>query len=166
MLVLQHKQLLAELAGVSHTQIMPVTFGFKINWSSATTYVLASYQVPDNMYLVVLRVECYVVSLTSGAADYGYFQPPPPGKAYWITASDAGTSQQEVFTNTDAPSHLLLDCDQFFIFPDKRNANLLGNFDATPDGVNRSIRTKVYGYLVDSVVADKLGADDFVALVS
>jgi hypothetical protein len=166
MLVLQHRKLLAEQAGVSPAEIQPLKFGFKINWTSAATYVLASCKTPENMYLVVLRVECYVVNLTSGAADYGYFQPPPPGKAYWITANDAGTSGQEVFTNIDAPTHILLDTDQFFLFPSKRNANLLGNLDVSPDGDTRAVRTTVYGYLVDSVVAGALGADDFISLVS
>lgn len=168
MIVLQHRKLLSEITGRAFHEILPVTFGFKINWTAATTYVLASYQTPASVSLCVLRVECYVVNLTSGAADYGYYEPPPPGKAYWITARDAGTAEQEGKLNSpvDAPTHLLLDCDQFFLFPPNRNANLLGNLDASPDGDGRSIRTKVYGYLIDSDAAARLGAEDYVALVS
>jgi hypothetical protein len=144
---------------VPYSQISPVTFGYNINWSAALEYVLASYSVPKNRFLIVYRIECYTVNFTASAGDYGIMEPPPPGEAYWIRANDASTTPTKIVTSMSAPTHLLCDADSLLGFQGGKFANLIGNIDVSPDGNERQIRTKVYGLLVGAPIMDALLAE-------
>lgn len=139
--------------------IKPVKFGNVINWNAANQYTLASYQVPRDTFNVVLRVECYTVNLNSGAADYGAFEPPPPGTAYWSYVPAGGTglvSYNE--TSTLMNSHLLCDADEFLLFQGGYDIALIGDFLVSPDATIRKVRTLVYSYNCGAEVVDRIGA--------
>lgn len=140
---------------VSYAEVQPATFGYDINWSAGLTYVLASYFVPRNSWLIVLRTECYTVNYTNGSGQLNMYGPPPPGTAYWIRANDTSSTGTRV-TPSSAETHLLLDVDQFLSFQGGRYANLLGVLNAPADGQTRSVRTKCYGYLVGAPIIDAL----------
>jgi len=162
MLILEHLKILSQLTELPISGIKPVRFGFKLNWSASATVTLASCLIPDSTALVVLRTECYVVNLTSGAADYGYYQPPPPGTAWWLTANDVNTSGQN-FTDPNAPTHLVCDTDELIFFPSGRYVNLVATLEVSPDGATRAIRTTCYGYYVPAGVVDRLAnQEDFI----
>lgn len=167
MLILEHKkQLVAACDPQSPeqfreywSQIRPVKFGNAVSWSGANTYTLAQYQVPQESSLIVLRTECYTVNLTSGAADYGMFEPPPPGEAWWVYFPPDGSGLNPVnVTSQLMNTHLALDADELLIFSGGNNAALLGAFDAPSDGATRIVRALVYSYLVGPAVADLIGA--------
>jgi hypothetical protein len=161
MLVLKHVNQLAMMSEkalerkVLFSEIQPVTFGYDINWAAGATYVLGSYFVPKNSWLVVLRTECYTVNYTAGSGQLNIYGPPPPGTAYWIRANDTSNAGTKV-TPSSAETHLLLDVDQFLSFQGGRYANLIGVLDASSDSETRSVRTKCYGYLVGAPIIDAL----------
>lgn len=142
------------------SQIKPVKFGNAVNWSAANTYTLAQYQVPQETTMLILRTESYTVNLTSGASDYGIFEPPPPGEAYWVYYPPDGSGLNPVdVTSRILPTHLALDADEFLLFQGNYNAALLGEFDAASDGATRAVRTLVYGYLIGPQITDRIGAN-------
>ena len=140
-------------------QIKPIKYGNTVQWEAATTYTLADYQIPrDAAYHIVLRVECYTVDLTSGAADYGLSEPPPPGKAFWEYIP-YGTGTTYVLTDVNAQSPLLLDVDDFKIFKQGYTVALIGNFLVSPDALTRAVRTTVYGYDVGPQIVERIGGN-------
>jgi hypothetical protein len=140
-------------------QIKPIKYGNTVLWEAATIYTLADYQIPrDATYHIVLRVECYQVDWTNGAADLGMNEPPPPGKAYWEYIP-YGTGTVYVLTDVSAQSHLLLDVDEFKIFKQGYTVALIGNFNASPDGLTRDVRTTVYGYDVGAQIVERIGGN-------
>lgn len=143
-----HQELLAD--------IKPIKFGNIVDWVAAAEYSLAQYQIPRETFNIIMRVECYTVDWTSGEADFGMSEPPPPGTAWWQFAA-YGTGQTEILTDQNAQVQLLLDSDEFLVFRAGQNAELIGNFDASPDGVTREVRTLVYSYNVGSAIADRIG---------
>lgn len=139
------------------SMIKPIKYGNVAFWDAAATYTLAQYQVPRNTGAnIVMRVENYTVNLTSGAADYGTFQPPPPGTAYW-QAQAAGSSTTEILTDPNMQSHVMLDVDDFKIFLPGQNVVLVGDFIASPDGNERNVRTTVYSYNVTAELIERFG---------
>lgn len=122
--------------------------------------MLGRYQVPDEAaYNIVMRVETYTVNLTAGAADYGMFEPPPPGFAFWqYTPYGAGSTF--VQTSPTAPVQRLCDADEFLIFKGGYNLELRGDFTASPDAATRNVRTVVYSYNVGAFVADRIGVGE------
>lgn len=166
MIQLQHKKLLVDSCYPRDeaerlklwSDIKPIKYGNEVFWQAATTYALAQYQVPDEAaYHVVLRVECYVVNLNAGATDYGQFEPPPPGTAFWQYVPYGAGATYNV-TGAAIPSHKMLDVDEFLFFKGGYVLTLTGNLNATADGATRLLRTVVYGYNIGAMVADKLGA--------
>ena len=168
MLVLEHMKQLVKACNPQTreewqelwSQIKPVKFGNKVNWLDADQYTLADYQIPLNAYLVVLRVETYTVNQTSGATDYGMYEPPPMNYAFWqYTPYGTGTVSYPL-TDSTARSQLALDSDEFLIFSggDGMNLNLIGDFVASPDGDTRQVRTLVYGYDCGPQVVERIGA--------
>lgn len=166
MLILKHIQQLVEACHPDSraeyeelfSSISPVKFGNVNNWSAAGIYTLAQYQVPQENFLVVLRVECYTVNLTAAAADYGVFEPPPPGTAYWVYyPPDGSGSNAQSVTSPLMNSQLALDADELLIFQGGQNAALLGNLLVSPDSGTRKVRTLVYSYLIGEKVKDGLG---------
>lgn len=141
---------------VGFAEIQPVCFGYDINWSIVGTYVLASYQVPVNSWLILMRTECFTTNYTSGASDYNIYGPPPPGSAYWIRATDSSSTPASYVTQPNLESFLLLDVDQFISFQPGQFANLIGELDAPADGDARSVRTRCYGYVVGAPIVDAL----------
>lgn len=142
------------------SQIKPIKFGNVALWTAATTYTLAAYQVPrDGEYNIVMRVECYTVNLTSGATDYGVIQPPPPGNAYW-QITPAGTGNSRIVTDQTMQSHVMLDVDEFKIFSQGEMITLIGDFNVSPDGNTRNVRTLVYSYNVGKEIVERIGGID------
>lgn len=139
------------------SQIQPVKFGNTVQWTAAGIYDLAVYQVPRNAdYLIVMRVECYTVNLTSGATDYGVFQPVPPGKAYWeITPSGTGTTR--IVSDETMQSHVMCDVDEQRFFSAGELATLKGDFLVSPDGQTRNVRSLVYSYLIGNEIIERIG---------
>ena len=167
MLIQQHIKQLVEMAAPYckdresvlrlQSQIQPVKFGNTVQWAAAAEYTLALFQVPrDAVYCVIMRVECYTVNLTSGAADYGTYQPPPPGKAFWRTGQ-SGSTAQYIVSDDQQQSHTMLDCDEMRLFAPGQNIDLVGDFLVSPDGLTRNVRTLVYGYLVAAEVIEHIG---------
>lgn len=139
------------------SQIQPVKFGNTVLWTAATTYTLAQFQTPrEAVYCVVMRVESYTVNLTSGATDYGVYQPPPPGKAYWQTTA-AGSSTAYLASDDTMQSHVMLDVDEFRIFGPGEFITLTGEFLVSPDGLTRNVRATVYAYLVAAELIERIG---------
>ena len=172
MLVLEHMRQLVKAcnpadraeADLLWANIKPVKFGNVINWQAANQYTLASYQVPRDCFNGVLRVECYTVNLTSGAADYGAFEPPPPGTAYWTYVPAGGTGSISYNTTpTILQSHLFLDADEFLIFQGGYDAALIGNFSASSDSATRKVRTLVYAYNCGAQIVDRIGGGKILA---
>ncbi len=170
MLVLEHKKQLVEACNPQSQQewrelwadIKPVKFGNAVSWQAAATYVLASYRVPREVYNIPLRVENYTVNFTAMAPDYGMYEPPPPGTAFWqYTDLGAGTSVYQL-TRVTAPVQLLLDADELLIFHGGYVAQLLGVFPASPGGDTRTIRTLVYSYDVGPAVVERLGTSQVI----
>jgi hypothetical protein len=166
MLVLEHmKQLVKACQPADREEwerlwadIKPVKFGTPVSWTNAALYTLAQYQVPDQTsYLIVLRVECYTTNFTSGSADYGNYQPPPPGFAYWSLVPSGSSGGSYPQTDQGAATHLLLDCDEMLFFRGGSQVYLFGNLNASPDGATRIVRTLVYGYVVGPDIAARLG---------
>lgn len=139
------------------SQITPNKFGNTVLWTAAGVYSLASYQIPRNAdYTIVMRVECYTVNLTAGAADYGFQQPPPPGAAYWeLTPSGTGTAN--IVSDETMQSHVMLDCDEQRFFQAGQTITLKGDFNVSPDGNTRNVRTLVYCYNVSSEIMERIG---------
>lgn len=166
MLVLEHlKQIVAACDPQTAKEyrelwasIKPVKFGNTVSWSAAAQYALAQYQVPRDVHNLVLRVECYTINFTSGAADYGLYEPPPPGDAFWQYIP-YGTGTTYNLTDPDAPAQLALDADEFLIFRGGYNATLIGDFSVAPDGATRLVRTLVYSYNCGSAVIDRIGSN-------
>lgn len=165
MLVQEHIRQLVKLcypasleeARLLFADIKPVKFGQTVSWLAAGDYSLARYQVPDEAsYLVVLRVETYTVNFTSGSADYGAFEPPPPGTAFW-QYRPYGSGATYNLTDPNAPIQRICDADEMLFFKGGYNVFLIGTFSVSPDGDTRSVRTLVYGYNIGAAIADRLG---------
>jgi len=152
MLILEHLERLQRLTGVEFKYITPVEFGYAINWTAATVYILASCFIPKQQSLIVLRVEQHINNLTTQK-----YEPPPPGTANWLTSATL-TNTGENETNPDAPVHLVCDVDTMLIFGGNQYASLVGDLNANPDSgtVTRSINTTVYAYFVPADIAERL----------
>lgn len=166
MLVLEHmKQLVNACRPQSKaewnelwSQINPVKFGNVVNWNAAQDYTLANYQIPRESTLIVLRVECYTVNYTSGASDFGMYEPPPGNYAYWQYTPYGSGSVSDPLTDDLARSQLALDTDDFLLFSGGYNVSLIGTFVVSPDGDTRQVRTLVYGYTCGPKVVELVGA--------
>jgi len=166
MLVLEHMKQLVKACNPQSkaewnelwSQINPVKFGNTVNWAAAANYTLADYQVPRESALIVLRVQCYTVDYTSGATDFGMYQPPPGNYAFWQYTPYGSGSVSDPLTDDLARSHLALDADEFLIFQGGYNAALIGTFVVSPDGLTRQVRTLVYGYTCGPQVVEMVGA--------
>jgi hypothetical protein len=162
-LQLKHLKYLNEMSGAPYFEIKPVKFGYSIGYSAAATYVLASQEVPANMTLCVLRVQCYLVNIDNAASDFQFYRSAPEGLAWWIQARDTGSTSLQNWTNPNAPSFLALDCDELLLFPGGTFANLLFTASGAAPSGDWQIRTTVFGYFVPPRVTDALsGPQDFI----
>lgn len=159
MLQLKHLKLIRDLTGVEPHEIKAVKYGFAINYTVSAPYVLASIQIPQDTNLLVLRTQTYLTNQDEASSDYGYYRTYPDGKAWWILADDASTTALQDWTNINAPGQLILDSDEFLLFPPGYNANLIFEpVDAAPGTSSAwTIRTTIYAYFVPASVSDKLG---------
>src|SRR5262249_39559781 len=130
-----------------YSEITPVKYGQTVSWLAATQYGLARYQIPpEASFHVVLRVECYTVNETAGAADFGAFETPPPGSAFWVYTVPGTFTIIQTITDANAPVQRLLDADDYLFLKGGFDVFLVGDFVASPDGDTRFVRTLVYGY--------------------
>lgn len=151
-LQLNHMRLLAEMAKVPYSEIVPHMFGVDYDLTNGYgTFIAATTNVPDNSGLVVLRVQCYAVNADETTADYLFYRSYPPEDSRWIL----GKSDTDDTGPTWADAYL--DTDVFLIFPSRKYATLLFN-PTTPLPATGTwiIRTIAYGYLVPVRVVDAL----------
>jgi hypothetical protein len=137
--------------------IKPVKFGNFLQWLDVVGFSeLASFQIPqDSSYLLILRVECYVTTFDAAAPGFAIFAPPPNSDAFWAY-TDASATVPDRVTPT-VPIHILGDSDEMLFAPGDKRITLLSDLPAPPDGNARFIRTLVYGYLIGSIVAGRIG---------
>lgn len=171
MLVQEHIRQLIKLANPIdraqylryYAEITPVKYGQTVSWLAAGQYGVARYQIPaEASFHVVLRVECYTVNLTSGAADYGLTEPPPPGAAFWVYTTPGTFTIQQVITDQNAPVQRLLDADEYLFAKGGFDLWLIGDFSASPDGATREVRTLVYGYNIGPELGSVLGRSEMI----
>lgn len=171
MLVQEHIRQLIKLANPIdratylryYAEITPVKYGQTVSWFGATQYGLARYQIPaEASFHVVLRVECYSVNYTAAAADFGSFEPPPPGSAFWAYTTPGTFSIQQVITDENAPVQRMLDADEYLFFKGGYDIFLVGDFSASPDGDTRDVRTLVYGYNIGPELGSVLGRSEMI----
>ena len=171
MLVQEHLRQLIKLANPCdheeyrrfYAEITPVKFGTTVSWSDAGLYGLARYQIPrEASFCAVLRVECYTVNETEGAADFGAIEPPPPGSAYWQYVVPGTSTVIQEITFTSAPVQRLLDADDYLFLKGGNEAVLIGDFVASPDGDIREVRTLVYAYNIGPTLGGVLGRSEMV----
>lgn len=136
--------------------IKPVKFGNRLAWPVAGgASVLAQYQVPeDAAYLLILKTECYVFTDQALAANR-LFQAPPGGSAQWTINTGAGP---QGITGL-VPLHLLAEASEFLMVKSGVLASLIGTLDARPE-LGMLIRTLVYAYHVNAVIADRIGSGE------
>lgn len=172
MLVLEHKRQLVKACQPQSREeweafwadIKPIKYGNSVSWTLASppNYILASYRVPREVYQIPLRVECYTVNFTALAPDFGMFEPPPIGTAFWQTTDLGPGTTIYTQTRTTAPTHLSLDADELLIFHGGVNLQLVGNFAASADGNTRTVRTLVYGYDVGPRIVERIGTSQVI----
>lgn len=171
MLVQEHIRQLIKLANPPdretylryYAEITPVKYGQVVQWSAATDYFLALYQIPaEASFHVVLRVECYSVNYTAGAADFGSFEPPPPGAAFWVYATPGTFTTQQIVIGDFGAIQRLLDADEYLFFKGGYNIALIGSLNVSPDGDTRAVRTLVYGYNIGPELGSILGRSEMI----
>jgi hypothetical protein len=151
-LQLNHMRLIAEMARVPYSEIVPHMFGSDYDLTADFGgFLAASTNVPDNSGLLVLRVQCYAVNIDSTATDYLFYRSYPEEDSRWIL----GKSETDTGGLTWAKAYL--DTDVFLIFPSQKYANLLFN-PVAPIPVTGQwiVRTIAYGYIVPVRVVDAL----------
>lgn len=152
MLQLKHIRALSEISGAAYSEIQPIQFGVSVPFNG-TTQILASYQVPENSSLVVLRIQCYAIDEGAAQTDYLFYRSFPPGQSFWEIANDGTTYGNQTWVN---PAYL--DTDVLIIFPSNKFANLIFTPSALPPAAGTwAMRTIVFAYLVPSKVTDALG---------
>lgn len=146
--------------------IKPVRFYLDQAWTVAQEYLLARYTIPDDAaYLVVTRVECWIATNVATAAGYGMRNPPPPTQTFntrWTAAPDPALVTDDFnVTGSETPT-ALLNVDEFLFFKAGNVASLIAEFPANPTADARLIQTVVYGYLLGTKVADKIGPGEVI----
>jgi hypothetical protein len=136
--------------------IRPIKFGNRLAWPVAGgSSILAQYQVPeDAAYLLILKTECYVFQDQTTAANR-LFQAPPGATAQWTINTGAGP---QGITGL-VPIHLLAEASEFLMVKAGVLATLIGVLSARPD-LGLFIRTIVYAYHVNAIIADRIGTDE------
>jgi len=162
MLQLEHKRRIVQACYPKDDQealelwhdIKPVKFGFPVTWAAGAV-TLATYQIPMNSRLLILRVECYTTTLVAAAPGFGQLSPPPVGATAFWQYIDVVTDETRV--TPTVPIHLLCDVDEFVLGKGDHRIALQSTLPAPPDANARSVVTLVYGYLVGALVAGKIG---------
>lgn len=159
MLQLKELKLIRDLTGDQAWRSKCVTFGFTTPFvAAAVPVVLASQFIPENMALLVTRIQTYVTDNDPAQADFSFYRVPPDGTAFWILATSI-TDTVGVFTVTSptAPAHLVLDTDKLLLFPPNIYANLIFTPNvAAPAAGTFQIRTTVFSYFVQPNVYEEL----------
>jgi hypothetical protein len=146
--------------------IKPVRFYQDVDWTIAQEYLLARYTIPDDAaYLVVTRVETWIVTNVAAAPGYGLRIPPPPTTTFntrWVAGQDASLITDDFnVTGSELPIGLL-NVDEFLFFKAGNVIQLISEFPANPDANAKSIQTVVYAYLIGTKVADKIGPGEVI----
>lgn len=143
--------------------IRPIRFYGRVSWTIAQEYQLAQFSVPDDAaYLVVLRVDNWIVTNVATAAGYGDRIPIPSNALFetrWTAAPGGSTTDASSVTGAEL-SVGLLDVDEFLFFKAGNTVRLLSGLPANPTADARDIHTVVYSYILGPMVADKLGSDE------
>lgn len=163
MLQLKEEKLICELCALGGLplapyELKPVKFGYSRLWETGAAVILASQEIPENVALLVTRVQCYAVDISDADAGFLVYRTFPEGLAWWILARSVSTTALINATNPSAPGHLPLDCDEMLIFPSPWYANLIFDPASAPPAVGTfQLRTTVFGYLVPPRVYEVLG---------
>lgn len=136
--------------------IRPIKFGQNLAWPVAGgASVLARYQVPeDAAYLLILKTECYVFTDQTTAANR-LFQAPPMDTAQWVS----GVGATATGITGLVPLHLLAEASEFLLIKSGALVSLIAQLSARPD-LGLLIRTLVYAYHINAVIADRVGSGE------
>lgn len=146
--------------------IKPIKYGNSVTWSDDGQLYLARYQIPQDTYHCVLRVETYTINYTAAATDLSVPAPPPPGTAYW-QLQQLGTTAAQTITDPDAPVQTMANCEEFLILEGGYFATLILNLSsAPPNSQAREVRTLVYGYDITGDLAERIGSNQAVMTIS
>jgi len=157
MLQLKALHYLTLLTGCKPSECKSIKFGCDVQWITATTYNLASQEVPESVYLLVHRLTHVVVNTDTASTDFGYFRSNVRGKAWWVISNTINTSEIQQFTSENLSANLHLDVDDFILFPPGYYANLLFSTTLAAPSGNWRFRSVAYGFFIPPKVADKLG---------
>lgn len=141
----------------------PIKVPGSATWSDAVAaaQTLITYNIPRTPYLLIYRIETYTVNFTSGAADFGNFEPVPDGTSYWqkgpYGATAGGTNTEALTSVTD--TWATCDADEFLIIEGGQNAQLVVTLTAGPTDEEREVRALMYGLLLGSAVIESLAAN-------
>jgi hypothetical protein len=146
--------------------IKPVRFYNDTDWTVSQEYLLAQYSIPDDAaYLVVTRVETWILTNIAAAPGYGLRIPPPPELTFntrWTASQDATLITNDFnATGSELPT-ALLNVDEFLFFKSGNVIQLIAEFPANPDANAKTIQTVVYAYLIGTKVADKIGPGEII----
>lgn len=159
MLQLKELKLIRDLTGAEPWELKAVKFGINFAFVDSAVGVIATQFVPEQEALLVTRTQCYLTNIDNTASDYLLYRMPPDGVAYWILGRSI-TDTTGVYNVTPplAPEALVLDTDEYLLFPPSMYANLLFNPTGTPPSSGTwQLRTTVYGYFVPPNVYETLG---------
>lgn len=145
--------------------IKPVRFYLDIDWTIAQEYVLARFTIPDDAsYFVVTKVRTWIVTNVATAAGFGQFNAPPPAtlfRARWRATQETAPNNDFNVTGSELPT-ALLNVDEFLFFKGGNIIFLLADLPANPTADARVIQTVVYGYILGTKVADKIGSGEII----
>lgn len=150
---------ISQLIDVPYNEMSPLRFGNDVAWQAEDTYILASQYISSNQALIIVRTECYTTNLTPAATDAMQYQVTPPGFAFWAltgTFNVAPVGNISDQTDQTNPAHLMLNVDNWLLFPANQYATLVGILDQTFDGAERRIRTTCYGALIPGTAYERL----------
>jgi hypothetical protein len=141
--------------------IKGVKFGNVTELGLAGDFELAAYQIPEAAsYLAIVRVECYTFTFVAAAPGFNQFGPPPPTSAFWEyrAAGVAPGAGRRIVPSL--PIHILCDSEEMLFADGGQRISLSATLAANADANDRFVRTLVYGFMLSSTLADRLGISE------
>lgn len=164
MLQLKHIQLITQLTGCLPSEIKALKFGRNVPYTTPAASVpltMGTFYVPDNSTLIVLRVQSYMVNTDNADVplpDYNFYRAMPRGLAKWVVQNPEGPGPEVDWTSPLADVDLMMDVDEFLLFPANINVKLIFTPFNNPPAIGTwYLRNLVFAYLVNSKVSDVLG---------